>query len=67
MMNPMVLHTMKQHKGESIMIDFQNAAYLKLRPVNDGDFASMTGSAVNYAWFVFKKGYTKTAQLHWIA
>lgn len=32
---------MKQHKGESIMIDFQNTAYLKLKPVNDSDFAGM--------------------------
>ena len=32
----------------------------------NGDFASVSSSAVNYAWFVFAKGYLGTTKLHWI-
>lgn len=33
----------------------------------NGDFAALSGSAVNYAWFVFAKGYSGTTTLQWIA
>ena len=32
----------------------------------NGDFASVSSSAVNYAGFVFAKGYSGTTRLHWI-
>ena len=39
----------------------------RVQCAKNGDFASMTGSAVNYAWFVFEKGHSGTTNLHWIA
>lgn len=38
----------------------------RVQCAKNGDFASMTGSAVNYAWFVFEKGHSGTTNLHWI-
>ena len=32
----------------------------------NGDFASQNGSAVNYAWFVFEKGFCGSTVLHWL-
>ena len=32
----------------------------------NGDFASVSSSAVNYAWFVFAKGYSGSTKLYWI-
>lgn len=32
----------------------------------NGDFSACKSSAVNYAWFVFEKGYCGTTLLHWI-
>lgn len=39
----------------------------RLTCAKNGDFAAHSGSAVNYAWFVFEKGYSGMTFLHWIA
>lgn len=38
----------------------------RVQCAKNGDFVNMTGSAVNYAWFVFGKGHYKDTILHWI-
>lgn len=37
----------------------------RIRCVPNGDFSSKESSAVCYAWFVWKKGFTGTTALHW--
>ena len=39
----------------------------RVQCAKNGDFASQNGSAVNYAWFVFRKGHLGKTHLHWIA
>ena len=39
----------------------------RIQCAKNGDFASQNGSAVNYAWFVFRKGYLGKTHVRWIA
>lgn len=38
----------------------------RVQCAKNGDFASQNGSAVNYAWFVFEKGFCGSTVLHWL-
>ena len=38
----------------------------RVQCAKNGDFASQNGSAVNYAWFVFKKGFCGSTVLRWL-
>ncbi len=38
----------------------------RIKCAKNGDFDQTKSSAVNYAWFVFRKGYKGSTLLHWI-
>jgi hypothetical protein len=43
-----------------------NAEFFRINCAKNGDFAAIKGTAVDYAWFVWEKGWRGAPTIGWI-